>query len=377
MKRIVTLFNLFVVAMFLLVPSQVLGVEDWFERGNAFLKSKRYGDAIKAFSEIIRTNPRDADAYNNRGVVWHHKGDDDRAIADYTKALDIDPLFSNAYNNRGVAWFHKGDDDRAIADYTEAVEINPRYANAYNNRGGAWHRKGEYGRAIADYTKALELNPNYANAYNSQAWILATCPDEKYRDGGQAVELAQKAVELDPGVNTLDTLAAAYAEVGRFGDAITTEERVLSLLSIESEAEGLREYIEHLESYKSHKPWREKMVKAPKEERLATYLESWRKAWESADLDAYLKFYHPLASQGRCLGKGAIAAKKEDVSSRKKPRKISFGPIQVSLRPGGLVVKFDQVYVGANGYRDRGRKTLVLAPWGQRWLIMDEKWSAK
>jgi tetratricopeptide (TPR) repeat protein len=98
-------------------------------------------------------------AYNNRGFVWHDKGDLDRAIADYNEAIRLDPKQANAYRNRGNAWREKGDLDRAIADLNEAIRLDPKYANAYVNRGNVWHDKGDLDRAIADYNEATGLNP--------------------------------------------------------------------------------------------------------------------------------------------------------------------------------------------------------------------------
>ena len=88
---------------------------------------------------------------------------------------------------------------------------------------------------------------------------MATCPDARYRDGAKAVELAQKAVELVPRAFCLDTLAAAYAEVGKFEDAMTTQEKAIALLKKEEgETERLLKLMERLNSYKAHKPWRER-----------------------------------------------------------------------------------------------------------------------
>jgi tetratricopeptide (TPR) repeat protein len=258
MKKIITFSNLALLMICLLIPGRSAGADYWFEHGLSFSKSKRYEEAIKAFSKSIKINPGNSEAYNNRGAAWYSKGDYDRAIADYTKALDINPRYVDAYNNRGGAWYQKGDYDRAIADCTKALDIDPRAADVYNNRGGAWSRKGDYDRAIADYTKALEINPRYADAYNQIAWILAICPDETCRNGAKAVKMAQKAVEFNPGANTLDTLAAAYAEAGKFGDAIKTQKRVISLLNKEGRTEELAEQTERLRTYIAHKPWRGK-----------------------------------------------------------------------------------------------------------------------
>jgi tetratricopeptide (TPR) repeat protein len=87
------------------------------------------------------------------------KGDSDRAIADFTQAIQLSPKYTQAYNNRGVAYFERGDIDRAIADYTQAIELDPKFALAYNNRSNAYGVKGDIDRAIADFAQAAKLNP--------------------------------------------------------------------------------------------------------------------------------------------------------------------------------------------------------------------------
>lgn len=196
-----------------------------------------YGLAIRRFTQAIDSGELSQEelsiAYYNRGNAWKSKGRwySKKAAADYKKATDeyrkdsiatitrvieIDPKNAEAYYNRGNVWYEKGNYNKAIADYTKAIEIDPQYAKAYNKRGLAWQDKGDYDRAIADYTKAIEINPNYAEAYNKLAWLKATCPDGNYRDGARAVECAEKAVGLKEVYYTLGTLAAAYAEAGKF-----------------------------------------------------------------------------------------------------------------------------------------------------------------
>jgi tetratricopeptide (TPR) repeat protein len=68
--------------------------------------------------------------YFNRGNAYHDKGDNDRAIADYARAISIDPKFAIPYYNRGLIYNKKGDYDRAIADYTQAIGVDPRYADS-------------------------------------------------------------------------------------------------------------------------------------------------------------------------------------------------------------------------------------------------------
>jgi tetratricopeptide (TPR) repeat protein len=90
---------------------------------------------------------KDAEAYYNRGVAWQKKGDYDRAITDYTKAIEINPGDALAYYNRGNAYQGKGQYERAISDYNKAIELNPKFAEAYVNLGGAYLGKGLYDQA--------------------------------------------------------------------------------------------------------------------------------------------------------------------------------------------------------------------------------------
>jgi len=213
---------------------------------------------IANLTKIIEMTPNDPKVYYNRGIIWKKIGDYDKALADYTKAIEIDPNYTNAYNSRGHVWYAKGDYEKAIADYTQAIDINPKDPILYFNRGNAWRNKADYNRAIADYTKTIEVDPNYAEAYNKLAWLKATCPDNTYRDGVRAVELAKKAVELKEAYYTLGTLAAAYAEAGRFQDATKTQKRAIEKLKKEGYGKKIAEYEERLASYKAGKPWREK-----------------------------------------------------------------------------------------------------------------------
>jgi len=148
------------------------------------------------FDQAIRLDPKDDAAYRSRGDAWRAKEEYDKAIADYGEAIRLDPKDDAAYHNRGLAWSAKGEYDKAIADYDEAIRLDPKYAGAYNNRGDTYRRKGAYDRAIADYDEAIRLKPKYAGAYNGRAWLWATCPDEKYRDGKKAVDSATRACEL-------------------------------------------------------------------------------------------------------------------------------------------------------------------------------------
>jgi len=94
-----------------------------------------------------------------------------------------------------------------------------------------YEREKESSKALEHYRLALRISPDYTTAQNDLAWLLATCADEDLRDGAQAVEIAERASRSrrPPVPEILDTLGAAYAESGRFGDAIKTAEQAIAL----------------------------------------------------------------------------------------------------------------------------------------------------
>jgi tetratricopeptide (TPR) repeat protein len=123
--------------------------------------------------------------------------------------------------NRGNAHRELKQFDQAVADYSKAIGLEPDFAEVWANRGRVHAASKQYDKAIADYRKSLELSPRDAGTCNNFAWLLATCPDRKLRDPGQATELARKAVELDP-KNPLypNTLGVAQYRAGDFKAAI-------------------------------------------------------------------------------------------------------------------------------------------------------------
>ena len=115
----------------------------------------------------IATDP-DAWAYLHRGNAYVYKGEYDKAIEDFTKAIEFDPTFTWAYHERGSAYDLKGEDSKAISDLNKAIEID-QYGDAFFARGHFYSKKGDYDKAIADFTRAIEMSPTYAIAYQMRA----------------------------------------------------------------------------------------------------------------------------------------------------------------------------------------------------------------
>lgn len=160
------------------------------------------------------------------------------------------------------AWCEAGDPARGIQACSDLIESGretiTNLAVAHSNRGISYSDKGEFDRAIADYERALELNPNLASAMNSLAWDLATMPSASRRDGARAVELAEQALAFnkrEPGF--LDTLAAAYAEAGRFADAVRIQTTAVELLRQAGNvpAPVIEDFQSRLRLYQNNRPF--------------------------------------------------------------------------------------------------------------------------
>ena len=98
--------------------------------------------------------------YYTRGRASSEKGEVDKAIEGYTKAIELNPKFAQAYYQRGLAYARKGEVDKAIEDYTKAIELDPDNSDAYYNRGGAWLRLGKQDKAKADLATARKMGMN-------------------------------------------------------------------------------------------------------------------------------------------------------------------------------------------------------------------------
>jgi lipoprotein NlpI len=131
--------------------------------------------AIKVCTRLIEfaslDRPDLAKAYYTRGAEWAAQGNHDRAIADFTVAIDLEPKLPGVRTNRALSWSDKGDHDRAIADYDAALNLFPRDVRARTGRAFEWTLKGDYKRAAADYEEVIRLNPEAMAGYFGRARV--------------------------------------------------------------------------------------------------------------------------------------------------------------------------------------------------------------
>jgi tetratricopeptide (TPR) repeat protein len=226
----------------------------WYDKG-------RYSKTVADYNEVLRLDPGCSLAYYGRACAWYAKYEFDKAIEDFSDRLRFDPDDASAYYWRGRAWYERHERGKAVQDFSDCLRLAPDDSHTYDARGFVWLEEGQYDKAVADLSNALRLNPESIAAHNNLAWIQATCPEKKHRDGRRAVTLATQACELTDWKNasTLNTLAAAYAESGEYAEVIEWHGRALDLYSPADRAK----WMPVLALYKSSKPYRHKPEVTP------------------------------------------------------------------------------------------------------------------
>ncbi len=155
-----------------------------FEAGMAHTSAAKWPDLHAAW------------AYFGRAIAYDKQGDPDRAIADYSEAIEIAPQSVQAYRCRAIDYAKKGETDKAIADLSEAIRLDPRDARMFINRGIIYSGKRDYNKAVADYTAAIRLDPKCADSYYSRgaAYAKKGESDKAAKDFDEAKKLGHRAM---------------------------------------------------------------------------------------------------------------------------------------------------------------------------------------
>jgi tetratricopeptide (TPR) repeat protein len=228
--------------------------------GQALASAGRPDEAIAHFEKALEAYPESADVHNNLGRALAMKDRLDDAMAEFQKAAELDPRSADARNNIGRILASKGRLDDAIPYFQKAVEIDPDFAEAHQFLGAAlYYARGRVQEALAQWREALRVRPDFLPALNEAARVMATSSEAPARNGPEAVKLAEHAVELSGGQEAiyLDTLAAAYAEAGRFDEAVETARRGLEIATHRGQSQLREGLAARLGLYEARKPYRD------------------------------------------------------------------------------------------------------------------------
>ncbi|HEX3718930.1 MAG TPA: tetratricopeptide repeat protein [Verrucomicrobiae bacterium] len=233
--------------------------EAHYNLGMILFQNGQIDDAAAQFQRALEIAPNYDSAHNGLGSVLLRRGQLDDAIARFQKALELNPLSMNARLNLGLALAQKGRLDDAISQFEKCLLIDPQNAPTHGNLGDLFLKKGRVADSVAHYQAALDLQPANPAILNDLAWIRAANADARFRDGAEAVRLAERACQItDYKVPIiLNTLATAYAEAGRFDEAVATAEKTRQLAISMGSPEAAGSLLKTIQLFKSHRPYHE------------------------------------------------------------------------------------------------------------------------
>ena len=226
---------------------------------------RMYEDQETLWHVTCDRNPGSAMAHNNLGFLLLQKGEVDDAIRLFRQALEINPNWVGTLYGLGNAYVEKGQLPEAVDYYQRGLKAQPQNAIIEMKLAATYLRQGDVQRAVAHYKTITGYDPNNLIVLNNLAWLLATSPDAHLRDGNEAVQLAERGCQLTDyqQPQLIGTLAAAYAEVGRFDDAVASAQQAYTLaLSLGQKTVALKNQ-ELLQLYKARQPCREQAVQPP------------------------------------------------------------------------------------------------------------------
>jgi tetratricopeptide (TPR) repeat protein len=271
--------------------------EAHYNLGNALAGQGQTDLAIARYQKALDIQPNYAQAHNNLAVTLAGRGEVDLALAHYRKALAIKPDYAVAHFNLANTLAGRGRADLAVAHYREAVNIQRDYTEAHANLANALlalgrreeaieHLRrvvelspaaamprndlgivlavqGRFDETLTQFRQALQIQPDCVEARTNLAWLRATCPKAALRNGREAIEHARRADQLCGGqrADVLGTLAAAYAEAGRFPEALAAARKALDLATRQKSPASADVLRKQIALYEAGKPFHEALPK--------------------------------------------------------------------------------------------------------------------
>jgi protein O-mannosyl-transferase len=228
----------------------------------AWFQTSSWRDSETLFTHALAVTSNNDVALNNLGIIFLDKGQLDDAISKLQAAIDLRPENAPAHDNLAKALLKKGQVAEAMVHYRKFLELEPANVEARNTLGTALIQQGHVREAIDQWQEVLALQPENGNAASNLAWVFATCPEDSIRDGARAAQLGEKALRISGGKIPMiyKVLAAAYAESGRFSDAVETALRGAELATSQGNPALAAELESNIALYQSGRPLRDPSI---------------------------------------------------------------------------------------------------------------------
>ncbi len=225
------------------------------------LRNEDYHDAVRMWESAVRVSDN-CRVRQNLGYNLVKLGRREEAKPHFEKAIAYNDDWAPAYDYLALIYAGQGNLQRAQEYSESAIRRDRNLPRPYWIRGACRHSRGMYEDAAQDFQTAVQLSPDEWSYQNSFAMLLATCPDDRVRNGWRALGLARSAVAKHPSAMTLDTLAAAYAQSGDFANAVAVQRQAIQAQTVEGSGKStgpqkLAAMREHLKLYEESQPRRD------------------------------------------------------------------------------------------------------------------------
>lgn len=223
------------------------------------LQVQYWSNSVTLFEHTINVTGDNSTAQLNLGEALAEQGKIDKASKHYKEAIKIRPGYAKAYNNLGAIFARQNKPEVAIVFLSKALQISPGYAGAHYNLAKILSNRDDPDKAIFHYKKALQLDPNMLQALYHLSWILSTYEAAKFRDGKEAVKLAKRLCKITQYRQplALDALAAAYAEAGKFSEAVFTAKKAHKMAVMQGPRPLTQGLEQRLKLYQNKMPYRQ------------------------------------------------------------------------------------------------------------------------
>lgn len=210
---------------FLNSDSELQSYKDYVRRGETYQHQQQYQKALHDFTKALELKPQFYKSYYNRGVIYRLLGSNYKALRDFSNAIQINPNYAKAYNQRAFLYIKFKKHNRALVDFNKLIELDVSNYTAYHNRGAIHQYLKNYIKALSDYNKSLEINPSYEKSYRGRGGIYVKL--EKYN---RALSDFNKAIQLNPNVpKDYSNRAIIHQYLKNYGNAIDDYSRSLDL----------------------------------------------------------------------------------------------------------------------------------------------------
>ncbi|MDQ1639566.1 MAG: hypothetical protein QOF62_2905 [Pyrinomonadaceae bacterium] len=191
--------------------------------------NKEFDRAIELYGALIASNPKNTDAYNDRGSAYSNRGNLEKALEDYNQVIQSQPsdarAYARAFNNRGFVFYKQGNTNRALEDFNRAINLSPHDASPFNNRGAAYSDLGKFKEALNDYGKVIEYRPKSSLSYLSRAFVYF----DKH-DYNAAISDYDRAIQLGPNnFRAYRNRAWSHLFLGHYNEAAADAQKFLDL----------------------------------------------------------------------------------------------------------------------------------------------------